>query len=171
MHTQSTNITLSLRSHVFIKQVYNSSPERWPPIHLVKMQKKVEVDPLKAPILNFDVQLMLQTKQVKLSQGLNSTSLQLQTWPILVKESKLFCKNLKHSDSVIKMMMNKIAFTTFSITEYGTICMIKGNPGTYWRPSCFSHSVSQRQSLNFSRQSCLKKHFIFKDWACLKTAL
>ena len=46
-----------------------------------------------------------------------------------------------------------------------------GNPGTYWRPSCFSHSVSQRQSLNFSRQSCLKKHFIFKDWACLKTAL
>lgn len=55
------------------------------------MQKKVEVDPLKAPILNFDVQLMLQTKQVKLSQGLNSTSLQLQTWPIVVKESKLFC--------------------------------------------------------------------------------
>ena len=85
---------------------------------------------MKAPILNLDVQLMLQTKQVKLSQGLNSTPLQLQTWPILVKESKLFCKNLKHSDSVIKMMMNKIAFTTFSITEYGTICMIKGNPGT-----------------------------------------
>jgi len=40
------------------------------------MQKKVEVDPLKAPILNLDVQLMLQTKQVKLSQGANSTSLQ-----------------------------------------------------------------------------------------------
>jgi len=88
------------------------------------MQKKVEMDPLKAPILNFDVQLMLQTKQVKLSQGFNSTSLLLQTWPILVKESKNFCKNMKHSDSVIKMMMNKIAFTTFSITEYGTICMI-----------------------------------------------
>jgi len=49
------------------------------------------MDPLKAPILNFDVQLMLQTKQVKLSQGLNSTSLLLQTWPILVKESKSFC--------------------------------------------------------------------------------
>ena len=106
---------------------------------------------MKAPILNFDVQLMLQTKQVKLSQGLNSTSLLLQTWPILVKESKsekfsLSDQNDQEQDRFYHFLHHRVWYNMYDI----------GNPGTYWRPSCFSHSVSQRQSLNFSRQSCLK---------------
>jgi len=50
------------------------------------------VDPLKAPILNFDVQLMLQTKQVKLSQGLNSTSLQCKPGQFWSSNQNYFAK-------------------------------------------------------------------------------
>ena len=154
MHTQSTNITLSIRSHVFIKQVYNSSPERWSPIHLVKMQK-IKVDPLKAPILNFDVQLMLQTKQVITRFKFNLTAIANlansgQGIKIVLPKSETFSlgdQNYQKQDRFYHFLHHRVWYNMYDI----------GNPGTYWRPSCFSHSVSQRQSLNFSRQSCLKK--------------